>query len=106
MKDEKDEFIENELLLLWDSLWKALERSLSGDPERPSMEMENIMERIVWATSLVGPVDWDEISTEALQSGRYEHWANYMGIDYQAPTEEELAELTKKRKRRVYREDY
>lgn len=85
MKDEKTRFIEFGLLLLWDSLWKALERSLSGDPERPSIEMENIMERIVWATSLVGPISWKEINLAALKTGRYEYWAKYMGIEYQMP---------------------
>lgn len=106
MSCEKTEFIEDELVYLWDSLWRAERRSLSYDPRIPSMEMEGIMNRIADATCIVGPVDWDEISTEALQSGRYEHWANYMGIDHQTPTEEEIAELTKKRKRRVYREDH
>lgn len=85
MTDEKTEFIENELLLLWDNLWKALERSLSGDPERPSMEMENIMDRIIWATSLVGPISWKEINLKALKTGRYEYWAKFMGIEYQMP---------------------
>ena len=90
MSDEKTEFIENELFCLWDSLWNALERSLSGDPERPSMEMENIMGRIVWATSLVGPISWKEINLKAMETGRYEYWAKYMKIEYQMPPSEVL----------------
>lgn len=96
MKDEKDEFIECELLLLWDSLWEALERSLSGDPERPSMEMENIMDRIIWATSLVGPISWKEINLAAVKTGRYEYWAKHMGIEYNLPTEDEFLAMTSK----------
>lgn len=96
MKDEKTRFIEYDLICLWDSLWKALERSLSGDPERPSAEMEDIMGRIVWATSLVGPISWKEINLKALKTGRYEYWAKYMGIEYSMPTDDEFLAMTSK----------
>ena len=91
----KDEFIENELLLLWDSLWEAEDRSRSGNPDRPSIEMEYIMERIAWATSLVGPISWKKINLMAVETGRYEHWAKYMGIEYEPPKLEELSEFTR-----------
>ena len=84
------EFIEFELILLWDSLWEAEDRSRSSNPDRPSIEMENIMERIVWATSLVGPVSWKEINLRALETGRYEHWAKYMEIEYEPPKLEKV----------------
>lgn len=90
MKDEKTRFIEYDLICLWDSLWKALERSLTGDSECPSAEMEDIMGRIVWATSLVGPISVKEINLKAVETGRYEYWAKYMKIEYQMPPSEGL----------------
>ena len=92
MSDRKTEFIEDELEYLWSSLWWAERRSLSSDPLTPSMEMESIMSRIVKATSIVGPVSWESISVEAIRSRRYEHWAEYMGVEYQMPLKERLCD--------------
>lgn len=98
MSDKKTEFIEHELMYLWDNLWWAERSSLSSDPQVPSMGMEGIMDRIKLATDLVGPVSWENISIEEICSGRYECWAKHMGIEYSMPPEAELAELKEKRR--------
>lgn len=102
MSDKKTEFIEHELIYLWDTLWRAERSSWSSDPQVPSMEMEGIMDRIMEATSIVGPVSWENISIVEICSGRYEYWAKYIGIEYSMPPEAELAEL--QRKRRMWHE--
>lgn len=103
MSDRKTEFIKYERSFLWTDLQREERYSLSRDPDTPSMAMENIMERIKVATSLVGPLDWVSIPISWLVSGRYEHWAKHMGIEYSMPTEEELATL--KEKTRIWNEN-
>lgn len=100
------EFIEHELIYLWDTLWWAERSSLSSDPQTPSMEMEGIMDRIVAATSIVGPVSWENISIEEICSGRYEYWAKHMGIEYNLPTEDELSEVKRISKEVGWNENY
>lgn len=87
------EFVEYELVCLWSDLEQAERDSLSSDPAVPSIAMERIIGRIRMATELVGPVDWRSIPIEWLMNGRHQYWAEYMGIEYNLPTEEELSML-------------
>ena len=91
MDDSALSFIQDELEHLWSDLEAAERSSLTRNPYVPSMAMEDIMERIKRATHLVGPVDWMKISIPFIYHGRYKHWADYMGVDYSYPTDEEYA---------------
>ena len=90
------EFVEYELACLWSDLEREERYSLSSSPAIPSIAMEGIMDRIKLATALVGPIDWRSISIGWLMNGRYEHWAKYMGIEHNLPTEEELSKIVSK----------
>ena len=96
MSEKKKEFLEYELACLWSDLQREARHSRSSDPATPSIGMEWIMERIKLATALVGPIDWMSISIGWLMNGQYEHWAKYMEIDYNLPTEEELSKIVSK----------
>ncbi|WP_313678414.1 hypothetical protein [Corynebacterium stationis] len=91
MSDKALSFIKSELEHLWYDLCAAERSSRAYDPDIPSMAMENIMERIKGATAIVGPINWMHVSTRFISSGRYEHWAKYMGIEYEFPTDEEFS---------------
>ena len=86
MGDTALNFIQDELEHLWADLYAAERSSRTQNPNIPSMAMENIMERIKSATAIVGPIDWMHVSTRFIKTGRYEHWAKYMGIEYMHPT--------------------
>lgn len=83
-------FTTSELEHLWNELWEADRYSRSHDPAKPSSEMESIMERIKVATALVGTVYWMKVPVLFIYLGRYRYWAEYMGIEYDYPTDEEF----------------
>lgn len=84
-------FIKSELEHLWSDLYAAERSSRACDPNMPSMAMESIMERIKSATAIVGPINWMHVPTRFIETGRYEHWAKCMGIEYELPTNEEFS---------------
>ena len=84
-------FIKSELEHLWSDLYAAERSSRACAPDTPSMAMESIMERIKSATAIVGPINWMHVPTQFIETGRYEHWAKRMGIEYELPTNEEFS---------------
>lgn len=61
-------YIERDLVLRWEELFKAMECGIST---RWSIQCENLAKRIHEATALVGPVNWSELGLTQLIDGTY-----------------------------------
>lgn len=87
-------FISEELVALWDDLYNAQGRAQNGEW---SIECDNLGERIVTASNLVGPVDWNEVGLPLVTSGWLEDMSRRIGVQHpKLPTGAQMAELFNK----------
>lgn len=87
---EPMDWIREELESLWSDLGNAELRSLAPAGQT-SMRMENLMDRIVSATKIVGPISWKNVSITMIASGNYRKFCERMGITFTYPNDVEYA---------------
>lgn len=85
------EWIREEQVDLWYDFKYAVDFSNNG---YWSMQSANFASRIVSAARLVGASSWRQVPTTLMYSGLMEALYQIAGVEYAAPTPEEIAETT------------
>jgi hypothetical protein len=83
-----EEWISDELGILWEELWEAEEKG-----NRPDWQIVVLEGRIQNATSIVGPVSWRDVPGRYVLSGGFSKACERMGIVTDEPSREDLEDL-------------